>query len=108
MKIDEQTVRSVAKLASLEITEAEVAKFSQELSAILDYVDLLNQADFSPIEGYDRAQDAVVIAGTDTLREDAALTPYSREQLLANRATMTDGFEGIEDGAFVVPRILEN
>jgi aspartyl-tRNA(Asn)/glutamyl-tRNA(Gln) amidotransferase subunit C len=108
MKIDETTVRNVAKLASLDVTEDEVARFSKELSAILDYVDLLSQADFSALEGYDRAQEAVTIAGKSQLRADAAEHRFTREQLMINALRSTKPLEPEESGFFRVPKILEN
>jgi aspartyl-tRNA(Asn)/glutamyl-tRNA(Gln) amidotransferase subunit C len=105
MKIDETTVRNVAKLASLDVTDDEVSTFSKELSAILDYVDLLSQADFSALESYDRAQEAVTIAGKSQLRPDVAERRFTREQLMINTVEPLDPEES---GFFRVPKILEN
>jgi aspartyl-tRNA(Asn)/glutamyl-tRNA(Gln) amidotransferase subunit C len=43
-------VRYVAKLARLELSDAEIATFQQQLDAILGYVETLSQLDVSGIE----------------------------------------------------------
>ena len=42
--ISKEEVQHIAKLARLELTEKEVTKMQKDLSAILDYVDLLKKA----------------------------------------------------------------
>jgi len=44
-KIDQVQVRKVAKLARLELDEREVAEFAGQLSAILGYVEKLDELD---------------------------------------------------------------
>lgn len=46
----EDTVRKVAALARLQLTEQEVAKFAIQLGNVLGYVDKLNTLDTSKIE----------------------------------------------------------
>jgi len=41
--IDDQVTRHVARLARLELTDAEMARMQHELSAILDYVDQVRE-----------------------------------------------------------------
>ena len=42
--ISEEEVKHIAKLARLELTEAETIKMQKDMSAILDYFDLLKKA----------------------------------------------------------------
>jgi len=42
--ISKEEVQHIAKLARLELTDAEVEKMQKDLSAILDYFDLLKKA----------------------------------------------------------------
>lgn len=42
--ISKDEVKHIAKLARLELTEAEITKMQKDLSAILDYFNLLEQA----------------------------------------------------------------
>jgi aspartyl-tRNA(Asn)/glutamyl-tRNA(Gln) amidotransferase subunit C len=58
-------VRHIAKLARLTLSEAEVAKFATEMSAILQYVDMLQEVDTSAVE-----PTAQVTGQTNALRED--------------------------------------
>lgn len=43
-------LKKIIKLANLPLTEEEEEKYSQQLSAILDYIDQLNQVDTENIE----------------------------------------------------------
>lgn len=43
-------VRHMAKLANISLTDAEVQRYAQELSAILSYVDRLQRIDTSAVE----------------------------------------------------------
>jgi len=49
-KLTKKEVEHVAKLARLGLTEKEKEKFSQELSAILDFVEKLNEVKTDKIE----------------------------------------------------------
>jgi aspartyl-tRNA(Asn)/glutamyl-tRNA(Gln) amidotransferase subunit C len=50
MKLTQQEVEKIAKLARLELTEAEKEKFTDQLSAVLDYVDKLKEVDTENVE----------------------------------------------------------
>jgi len=50
MKISEQDVEYVAKLAMLEIREDEKKALAEQLSRIVEYVEKLNQLDLSGID----------------------------------------------------------
>jgi len=43
MKLSKEEVLKIAKLSRLELTEAEVEKFSGQLSDVLEYVEKLNE-----------------------------------------------------------------
>ena len=49
-KIDESLVRKVAKLSRLELTEAEIEEFTGQLSAILDYMEKMNELDTADVQ----------------------------------------------------------
>ncbi|GAG57610.1 unnamed protein product [marine sediment metagenome] len=49
-KIDQAQVRKVAKLSRLDLTEAEVEEFTGQLSAILEYVEKMNELDTTNVE----------------------------------------------------------
>ncbi len=58
-------VLHVARLARLEITEAEVERFSGELSKVLDYVETINELDLDGVEPTSH-----VVAVENALRAD--------------------------------------
>jgi len=95
-KIDEAQVRKVAKLARLELTDAEVGQFSGQLSAILDYVEKMNELDTDAIEPL-----AHCLPISNVFREDRAKESLGTEKALAN-APQTDG------EFFKVPKILDD
>ena len=49
-KIDQNQVMKVAKLSRLDLTEDEVHEFTGQLSAILDYVEKMNELDTTGVE----------------------------------------------------------
>ena len=49
--LDKKTVEKIAKLASLELTDYELEKFSKQLSEVIDYnVDQLSKVDTDKVE----------------------------------------------------------
>jgi len=43
--IDEKQVRHIAKLARIDLTDAEVKKFTKQLSGVFGYMEVLNELD---------------------------------------------------------------
>ena len=95
MRLSIDEVEKVAKLARLEITEAEKEAFSEQLSSILTYMDQLKGLDTEGVE-----PTATVLEQTNVFREDEVRPSLPVEQALANAPEQGDGF-------FSVPRILE-
>jgi aspartyl-tRNA(Asn)/glutamyl-tRNA(Gln) amidotransferase subunit C len=50
MSLSIDQVRKVARLARLELSEPDLARMQQQLSAILDYIDKLNELDTKDVE----------------------------------------------------------
>jgi aspartyl-tRNA(Asn)/glutamyl-tRNA(Gln) amidotransferase subunit C len=50
MKLEEKDVEYVAKLAMLEVPDAEKKQLAEQLSRIVEYVEQLNQLDVSGVE----------------------------------------------------------
>ncbi len=48
--IDSKKVKHIASLARLKLTDEEVDKFSKDISAVLDYVESLNEVDISGVD----------------------------------------------------------
>ena len=95
-KIDEARVRKVAKLSRLELTEAEVAEFTGQLSAILAYVEKMNELDTTGVEPL-----AHCLPIRNVLREDIVKESLGTEKTLANAPQRDEEF-------FKVPKILDD
>lgn len=95
MEITKQEVEKVAKLARLEISEAEQAAFAKQLSQILTHVETLKQYDTAGIE-----PTATVLGQVNVFREDIVRPSLPVEKALANAP------EREADG-FAVPKIIE-
>ncbi len=94
MAISTKDVRHIAGLANLEFGEAEIERFTRQLSAILDYVAQLERLKTDAIEPTSH-----VNAAAHALRDDALRPPATHEQALAN-APETDR------GYFKVPKVI--
>ena len=85
--IDTKTVKHVAHLVRLGISEEEAQKFSGQFSSIIDYFNMLNEVD---TENVPPASD--ITNNTNVLREDAARLSMSREEFLNNAPQSERGY----------------
>ena len=88
-------VEHIAELAKLRLSDEEKARFREQLSAILDYAEILNRLDTSAIP-----PTATVLPLRTVLRPDEVIPSLPREQLLANAPAA-------QAGMFQVPPVLE-
>jgi aspartyl-tRNA(Asn)/glutamyl-tRNA(Gln) amidotransferase subunit C len=95
-KIEAEQVRKVAKLSRLELTEAEVEEFSGQLSAILEYMEKMNELDTSDVEPL-----AHCLPVSNVFREDVPKESLGTEKALANAPDKDGEF-------FKVPKILDD
>ena len=95
MQVDEATVRRIARLARIKITDAEAKGLVKELSGILNWVEQLKEVDTSAVEPMTR-----VVPIELKKREDAVTDGGKADQILKNAPMAEDGF-------FVVPKIVE-
>lgn len=93
-KLDEKTVRHVAELARLRITEKEVTQYARQLAAILDYVAQINEPDLTGV-----APTAHAVDLHNVFRDDDPHTPWDADTALRNAPQRRDGF-------FEVPKVL--
>ncbi len=91
--ITDETVKHVAKMARLELNEADSAQYTADLSKIMTLVDELSSL---PMEDVDAMADAL----PTVFRDDVVLKPLTRDALMANAPHEEDGF-------FRVPKILD-
>ncbi len=95
MKLSTSDVEYVAKLARLEITEAEKQKFTAQLNDILLYIDQLNELDTTGVAPMSHA-----IAVTNAFREDRVVESLGTQKALANAPSARGEF-------FRVPKVIE-
>ena len=95
-KIDAEQVKKVAKLARLDLTETEVEEFTGQLSAILGYVEKMNELDTEGVEPL-----AHCLAISNCFREDVVTESLGTEVTLANAPEKDGEF-------FKVPKILDD
>ena len=95
MRLSHEEVRHIAELAKLGITDEEVEQFSEQLSAILEYAEMINRLDTDAIP-----PTAQVIELRNIMRDDESRPSLPAEEILANAPRR-------EDDRFQVHAILE-
>ena len=86
--ISQEKVKSIAKLANIELSDSEVAKYSRQLTEVIDYnVGQLNKIDTAEIEPL------LNVSGlTNAFREDLAESGLTNEEALKNVKDKHNGF----------------
>ena len=87
MSISENDVLHVARLARLELSDAEVERFQEQLSAILEAVSKVQELDLADVPPTSHPLDVV-----NVWREDEPRPCLPREEALANAPDRDDGF----------------
>jgi aspartyl-tRNA(Asn)/glutamyl-tRNA(Gln) amidotransferase subunit C len=95
MQVDEETVRRIARLARIRITDAEAKALEKELSGILDWVKQLDEVDTSNAEPMTR-----VTPMTLKRRPDVVNDGEMAEAIVQNAPLSADHF-------FLVPKVVE-
>jgi aspartyl-tRNA(Asn)/glutamyl-tRNA(Gln) amidotransferase subunit C len=88
-------VAYVARLARINLTEAEAKVFQKQLDDVLEYVEKLRQADITDVEP---AAHALPIF--NVFREDTPRDGFTAEQALSNAPRKANGL-------FIVPKVVE-
>lgn len=79
MSLTRAQVSHIAELARLELTESEIARMTEQLSAILEYAERLNALDTDAI-----APTASVLPNQNVMRPDVVMPSLTRAQVLQN------------------------
>jgi aspartyl-tRNA(Asn)/glutamyl-tRNA(Gln) amidotransferase subunit C len=95
MEIDEKTVRRIAHLARIRVTDAEAKALEKELSGILDWVRQLDEVDTSGAEPMTR-----VAPMTLKRRADVVNDGEMADAIVKNAPMSADHF-------FLVPKVVE-
>jgi aspartyl-tRNA(Asn)/glutamyl-tRNA(Gln) amidotransferase subunit C len=88
--LDRAQVIHVARLARLELDEAELDRMASELSAVLDHVERIRELD---LEGVEPTSHAVDLAGV--MRADEPQPCLARDVVLAAAPEPVDGGFGV-------------
>lgn len=96
MRLTQEQVKHVAKLANLPITAKEEEMYAEQLSEILEYIDHLNSVDTS---GVDPTFNTTGF--TNVMRADEVRISISQEEAIKNAAVSKNGF-------FVTKGVFEN
>jgi aspartyl-tRNA(Asn)/glutamyl-tRNA(Gln) amidotransferase subunit C len=95
MQVDEATVRRIARLARIRITDEEAEGLQKELSGILDWVRQLDEVDTSSVEPMTR-----VVPIELKKRKDEVTDGGIPDDIVKNAPVCEDHF-------FVVPKVVE-
>lgn len=95
MSITTRDVEHVAALARLELEDEEKARITDQLNAVLAYVEKMNELDTDGVEPTTH-----VLKPVNVLREDEVRPSWPLESVLKNAPDE-------EDGQFRVPAVLE-
>lgn len=95
MSVDTDTVRRIAKLARLAISDEALEPMAKELNVILQWVEQLNEVDTSAVDPMTSAVQTKL-----KLRQDVVSDGHIQEAVLQNAPLAEHGF-------FVVPKIVE-
>lgn len=94
-KTSDLDVAYVARLARINLTEAEAKVFQKQLDDVLRYVEKLRQADISDVEAAAHA-----LPSFNVFREDAPRDCFTADQALSNAPRKGNGL-------FIVPKVVE-
>jgi aspartyl-tRNA(Asn)/glutamyl-tRNA(Gln) amidotransferase subunit C len=95
MKLSRLEVENIAELAKLRLRDDEIVRFQSQLSAILDYVEMLAELDTGDVPPTTH-----VLPLSNVLRDDEVGASMPREDVLANAPDATGD-------CFRVPLVLE-
>ena len=95
MKVDEDTVRRIARLARIKVTDEEAKALGKELSGILEWVKQLEEVDTKGVEPLTRVTPMIL-----KKREDRVTDGGIPDEIVANAPAREDHF-------FVVPKVVE-
>jgi aspartyl-tRNA(Asn)/glutamyl-tRNA(Gln) amidotransferase subunit C len=95
MSIDLQTVKKIASLSRISVSDAEAEAMVPEFNNILGWVEQLGEVDVSGVEPM-----TAVIPNHQRLRDDVVTDGDVRDRVLANAPQAEHGF-------FAVPKVIE-
>ena len=95
MSLTDQEVRHIAKLARIELANAQLERTRSQLSSMLGLIEQLQSIDTTGVEPMAHATDLVL-----RLRDDAVTETD-------HRAAYQSVAPAVEDGLYLVPKVIE-
>jgi len=95
MSVNIETVKKIASLARIKITEEEAARIAPELDNIMGWIEQLGEVDVAGVEPM-----TAVIPNHLRLRDDVVTDGNVRDAVLSNAPQAEHGF-------FAVPKVIE-
>ena len=95
MSVDTATVRRVARLARIKVTDDEAERMTNELNSILGFVEQLDEVDVAGVEPM-----TSVVSVKMRRRQDVVTDGEDAEGITANAPVSEDSF-------FLVPKVVE-
>ena len=95
MSVDKDTVKRVARLARIAVSDDEAEKLKADFNTILGFVEQLNEVDVTGVEPM-----TAVVAMEAKMRDDVVTDGEVAGKVLANAPGGADQF-------FVVPKVVE-
>lgn len=95
MKITKDLVTYVAELSRIKLDDSETEDMQAQMSAIVDYMDILNTLDTEDVEPLSH-----IFNITNVMRDDAVEPSFDRAEILKNAPEHTEE-------TFVVPKTVE-
>lgn len=95
MSVDQATVKRVARLARIKVSEADLPRLAGELNAILGFVEQLNEVDVSAVQPM-----TSVVATKMRMRDDVVTDGHYAKDVTLNAPASEDNF-------FMVPKVVE-
>jgi aspartyl-tRNA(Asn)/glutamyl-tRNA(Gln) amidotransferase subunit C len=95
MSVDQETVRRIARLARIAVSDDDVPHLQGELNAILAFVEQLGEVDVTDVEPMTSVTPMAM-----KMREDGITDGDRASDIVANAPASEDGF-------FLVPKVVE-
>ncbi|NNE22381.1 MAG: Asp-tRNA(Asn)/Glu-tRNA(Gln) amidotransferase subunit GatC [Rhizobiales bacterium] len=95
MSVDQTTVRRIAKLARIKVSEDAVPALEGELNAILEWIEMLNEVDTKGVQPM-----TAVVETAMKKRDDVVNKGGIPDDIMANAPASEDHF-------FMVPKVVE-
>jgi aspartyl-tRNA(Asn)/glutamyl-tRNA(Gln) amidotransferase subunit C len=94
MEISREEIVHIAKLASLNLTEQEIEKYTNDMKDILNFANTVNNVNTDGID-----ESITASQSNNVFRKDEVIEFENRDLLLQNAPTQ-------EDGMFRIPKVI--